>query len=175
MQMIETSTRLDSGKDCIKFIERREEENWLRIDEGVGCWSYMGKFATKGPQQVTLQSPQCLKSKTVAHELIHALGFNHEQSRPDRDAWVTINVDNIEPRQRHNFAKSENEKFPTNSSYDYNSIMHYAKNAFAIVKTNPTIVGKHGEIKPGNNLSRIDVQEIRNLYNCSGIWQLVFI
>ena len=49
-----------------------------------------------GANQVALSSDGFGPS-TVAHELLHALGFTHEHQRPDRDQYVTINYRNIWP------------------------------------------------------------------------------
>ena len=38
----------------------------------------------------------CWRKGTVLHEIMHSLGFFHEQSRPDRDAEVMIMYENIQ-------------------------------------------------------------------------------
>ena len=61
---------------------------------------------------------------TVAHELIHALGFWHEQSRADRDDFVTFKWDNIYPENHKDFEKkSLASTDPLDEKYDYYSIM----------------------------------------------------
>lgn len=47
----------------------------------------------------------CFRAASAAHEAIHALGFYHEQSRPDRDNWVTIKYENIQPGTCKNTSK----------------------------------------------------------------------
>ena len=60
------------------------------------------------------------------HELGHSLGFHHEQSRPDRDDYVTIKWRNVQNGYEFNFQKYNREVIPESGvPYDYGSIMHY--------------------------------------------------
>ena len=59
------------------------------------CYSMVGK-STGGAQQLSLMGP-CAKKGTAMHEMLHVLGFFHEQSRPDRDEWVEILLQNVSP------------------------------------------------------------------------------
>lgn len=49
-----------------------------------------------GAQRLSL-ADGCFRHGTIMHELLHAWGYHHEHKRADRDEYVFINYDNIEP------------------------------------------------------------------------------
>ncbi|RNA07860.1 hypothetical protein BpHYR1_032148 [Brachionus plicatilis] len=174
MRLIEDSTRI-GGKDCIKFVGRTTETTYLRIFSDTGCWSYIGKVFT-GAQQLSLKMPtaassgSCLFTGTVAHELIHALGFDHEHVRPDRNNFVTINWDKIRADATSNFQIVSN-GLDLGFEYDYDSIMHYESTAFSI-DGSPTIEPLQSGVQLINKfnqtyLTATDIGEIREFYGCS--------
>ena len=52
----------------------------------------------KKAQIVNLNEKYCLDISTIGHELMHAIGFNHEQSRPDRHKYVKYYPENLEDK-----------------------------------------------------------------------------
>ncbi|NNU14906.1 hypothetical protein HK107_01040 [Parvularcula sp. ZS-1/3] len=65
----------------------------------------------------------------IAHEILHSLGFYHEQARADRDRFITIDRDKIQDGRGHNFDRHVTD-VRTLMPYDCASIMHYGANAF---------------------------------------------
>ena len=62
----------------------------------------------------------------VTHEIGHALGFWHEQSRPDRNDYITIDFSNVASSHQHNFQLQPNTVY-FGQKYEYGSVMHYAQ------------------------------------------------
>ena len=75
---------------------------------------------------------------TVAHELGHAIGLLHEHQRADRDDYLTIDFANVRENAVGNFNRITT--LPLVGAYDFGSIMHYHRNAFAIDSSRPTLV-----------------------------------
>ncbi|XP_077367559.1 low choriolytic enzyme-like [Festucalex cinctus] len=128
------------------------------------CWSQLGRQRRR--QYISLQKNGCVNHGTVQHEVLHALGFHHEQVRSDRDNHVEIKFENINPVHRHNFWKVKTNNLRT--PYDFNSIMHYTKFAFS-KNGKPTIVAKRDpNLKFGlsRKMSSNDIKRVNALYKC---------
>jgi hypothetical protein len=115
----------------VHFVARTGQTNYLHISDSGGNNSQVGMVG--GSQTVNIFNWNF--TFIMCHELMHALGVWHEQSRPDRDTYVTINTGNIAVDQgqcggscAHNFAIVQ---AAVQGPYDFDSIMHYGQFAFS--------------------------------------------
>ncbi len=120
----------------------------------------------------------------------YSLGFWHEQSRDDRDDYITINFHNVQGYAKSNFKRySLREIEHLGTEYDYCSVMHYAENVFSVVSMTfrwlftkpiqqntqngqPTITPKKEnncghKIGHAPGLSENDILKINRMYSCS--------
>ncbi|XP_070821208.1 high choriolytic enzyme 2-like isoform X3 [Chaetodon trifascialis] len=108
---------------CIRFTPLNGQIDFVDIQSRSGCYSFVGRRG-RG-QTVSLSRQGCVFQQVIQHELLHALGFNHEQTRSDRDQHVRILFQNIIPGMEGNFRKIRTRNLGT--PYDYNSVMHYGR------------------------------------------------
>ncbi len=125
----------------IRIILRTDQRNFVSVekpsDSGI-CGS--SRLGVQGGKQILRLSPTTTLGCTV-HELGHALGISHEQTREDRDSFVTINFGNIPSNREHNFDKAPSNVFTDYGDYDFDSIMHYRAAAFSSASDCPTTRG----------------------------------
>ncbi|CAG2119420.1 unnamed protein product [Medioppia subpectinata] len=159
---------------CVKFVERSlDHPNYIVFTERpCGCCSFVGKRGN-GPQAISI-GKNCDKFGIVVHELGHVVGFWHEHTRPDRDDNVQIVTKNIMSGQEYNFNKlTEEEVNSLGLNYDFDSIMHYARNTFSKSTYLDTILPQHDptlnvrpEIGQRVRLSKGDIAQTKMLYRC---------
>ncbi|XP_013421716.1 zinc metalloproteinase nas-4 [Lingula anatina] len=168
MREIEEKTKVGST-NCVRFVARSSQPDYISIKPLTGCYSGVGKKSRGGSQDLSL-ARGCMNKGVIMHELLHTLGFHHEQSRADRDNYVTIHWDNIKDGKSSNFKKYELGYIQHLTNYDYGSIMHYGRYGFAADRTKPTITPKRDGATIGQRvaLSTSDISEIRQFYNCGG-------
>lgn len=149
----------------IEIQPRQEESGYIIFRNGVGCSSRVGYSGRGQFIACDLASPG-FGTSSVIHEIGHAVGLYHEQSRGDRDAYVDIEWDNIHDNKEHNFEIETNGL--VDGPYDYLSMMHYPSTTtnteFAIDTSKPIITCKPSAC-PANmgNVSALSVGDIETV------------
>jgi hypothetical protein len=110
-----------SYPNYVSFVQYVPQPNEKQEEEVFHCSSAIGMQGW-GEQSVIL-SDQCVTGDAI-HEIGHVVGLWHEQSREDRDNFIRIVWNNVEPKSIHNFSQHIVDGDDV-GEYDYDSIMHY--------------------------------------------------
>ncbi|GAB2826276.1 hypothetical protein GCM10027043_29810 [Ferruginibacter profundus] len=155
----------------LRIVKHTTEKDYIHIKmigpQDLGFHGGSSPVGKQGGEQMIKVTYDC-SEWTIAHELLHALGFWHEQSRYDRDKYIVIDTANVEAKNQHNF---QLEPGTAIGAYDYNSIMHYSAYDFAKDPGKPVMKCKNGNtvsectFGPGKYLfSDLDVKAINAAY-----------
>ncbi|KAJ1367442.1 Astacin (Peptidase M12A) [Parelaphostrongylus tenuis] len=123
MRVFRKAAKIWQEETCINFSEDSRARDRIVVFYGPGCYSMIGRV---GGVQVISLGRGCEWVGLAAHEIGHALGFYHTQSRHDRDDFITLDFQNFKPQWISQFTKqTEHTNYNYNLTYDYGSVMHY--------------------------------------------------
>ncbi len=124
------------------------------------CEAFEGRV---GGEQVVGGSGSCTVA-TILHEMGHTVGVWHEQTRPDRDTYVSVNYNAVIKASRSNFdILLDNDQLLT--AYDYASVMEYpaisfTRNGEPCIESVPAGI----PLSNANGYSAADIDGIDRLY-----------
>ena len=161
------------AKTPLRFVVRTNQTDYITFQPGAGCDSEFGRV---GGQQFINLAPAC-NTGSVIHEIGHAVGLLHEQTRSNRNNHIIVKYDNIQKDKWDQFNKYKDEGIDgfDFGSFDFSSIMLYPPlNSFAIDQSKPTMTRKDGTTWTAqrDKLSPTDIRTVVSMYsNLYIIWQ----
>jgi PKD repeat protein len=119
--------RIEEATGGITFVPRSGQADYVRFVTSTGCSSKIGR---QGGQQNINLADDC-STGNATHEMMHALGLDHEMARCDRDNYVVVFIANVASGMEFNFDKECANETDLGSEYDFDSMMQYSLDAFS--------------------------------------------
>lgn len=124
---------------CIRFkVGHSKQGDVVRISSSndIFCSPSIG-WSTYGVNMLLLNDKST--KGDIIHNLLHTLGFPHMHIVNERDNHININWENIIEAKTYYFRKAVVPINMFNTSYDFDSILHFPSTAFAKNTSIPTI------------------------------------
>lgn len=158
--------------------------------DAVSQSEFVGCHGGRQLIEISLRRARALGAKVggtalgvVVHEIGHAIGLLHEHQRSDRDEYVTVLWDNVDPERTCGFCVRVQDVGCDQCTlqpgrpvgpYDYDSIMHYFATQGAVEPAQPTLVPVAAkspgqppaarQLGRGDGLSEGDIATITAMY-----------
>uniref|UniRef100_A0A915LPG8 Metalloendopeptidase n=1 Tax=Meloidogyne javanica TaxID=6303 RepID=A0A915LPG8_MELJA len=112
---------IQSKVPCLSFEEieytQALDSRIIYIKAGVTGTCGQGSVGRQDPVNAVYLTFSCSNSIGVAiHETLHALGLQHEQMRIDRDRYINIDYNNLDPKNYAEFAIVDKTKYTSYES-----------------------------------------------------------
>lgn len=166
--MIRQAITTIAENSCLEFVEATSKnKNMIYFYPATSNGIYTNMIGKNpyGANEVHLQHSKFTDGH-VMHEIMHCLGFCHEQSRSDRDNYITILFNNMHSDYTTLYQYRKEPRNVINiNSFDYKSIMLY--DSYASSKNGkPTMLAKDGQKINGQlrSLSTGDIEALNLLY-----------
>ncbi|KAL0867875.1 hypothetical protein ABMA27_008565 [Loxostege sticticalis] len=156
---------------CVRFkpiLTPWSDSHWIHITNKDGVRECVHDTAVNGSSTLEIvmtMGIECMQRRDILHLLMHALGFNDEITHPQRDQYVRVLWDNINPAYRPLFRIRYEEFSSRQTEYDPMSIMHFHDRAFTMngqATIQPLIPGL--VINPSWELSPLDKMKLRLMF-----------
>jgi uncharacterized protein (TIGR03437 family) len=129
-QRVLDAIQLWNSQTRLRIVARTSEPNYVEFmrntSAGAVCEADEGM---QGGQQ-SIMLPDSCTTGMIVHEIGHSWGLGHEQSRNDRNTWVTVLYQMADKRYYRAFDQAPSLRRDV-GYYDYDSIMHYPLGNFS--------------------------------------------
>ena len=162
-------TQFNSTFSIIKFVARTTQTDYVNFyfdpnDNSAQGEATIGRAGGEQPVRGAGGSFNPCTVGTILHEMGHAVGLWHEQSRPDRDTYISVNYANVVKGSFYNYDQIYDDAQQT-TLFDYASIMEYP--AFSFSRNGAPVIESIPAGIPLSNptgYTAADIDGIRRLY-----------